>query len=99
MKTPVQTLQLPGTLWRIKWNPFDSQMLMVASMLGGLHVIKSTDELSLMATYDEHENIVYGGDWCFLDKSELEDYRIFCDYVLGSCSFYDHLLCLSAFSE
>ncbi|XP_050298245.1 diphthine methyltransferase isoform X2 [Anthonomus grandis grandis] len=46
-------------------------------------------------SYYEHKNISYGADWCFLDSTEVKEIDSSANVIIGSCSFYDHLLCVS----
>lgn len=99
MKTPLHSLQLPGTVWRLKWDPYDCTYLLAACMLGGAHIINMAhkSEPVINGSYYEHENITYGTDWSHLSKQEVQQYEAKGSIMLATCSFYDHLLCVSKF--
>lgn len=40
MKRPLSSLGLGGGVWRIKWNPYEPNSLLTASMHNGFHVLK-----------------------------------------------------------
>ncbi|XP_056648191.1 diphthine methyltransferase [Diorhabda sublineata] len=97
MKSEIDTIKMPGTLWRLKWDPFEQNKLLAACMLGGVHIlnIDTNNRMDLIASYFEHKNISYGADWSYLDKDECNKFDNVGDCIIGSCSFYDHLLCIS----
>lgn len=80
----------------MKWDPFSQKNLLVAGMLGGLHVI-SEDTQSIADSFYEHENLVYGADWCFMSEKIVQNYPKEGNIMIASCSFYDNLLCVSKF--
>lgn len=86
MKSAVAELETPGPLWRLKWDPFESEFLLAACMLGGVHIVNYDCEI--IGSYYKHSNIAYGADWSFQYNSN--DY----ERTIASCSFYDNLLCL-----
>lgn len=100
MKTPVNKIQMPGTLWRLKFDPFECRFLLAACMLDGAHVIDTVNvnNLKIVESYYEHKNLTYGSDWCFLDDKEVNVYDYSGNVLIGTCSFYDHLLCVSKLS-
>lgn len=59
-------------------------------MLGGMHIINTVNNLEIVESYYEHKNICYGADWAHLNANN--------EYIVGTCSFYDHLLCISKFN-
>lgn len=96
MKGPQKSLETPGTMWRIKWDPFKYKQMIIACMLGGVHIVDYTAEsLKVVHSYDEHKNIAYGTDWCHMPENELKQFDEDAKYIIGSCSFYDKLLCIS----
>lgn len=99
MKTPIHSLQLPGTIWRLKWDPYDCTCLLAACMLGGAHVINTAEnEPVINGSYYEHKNITYGSDWSYLSDKEVQQFEAEGNIMLATCSFYDHLLCVSKFN-
>lgn len=100
MKTPMHSLQMPGTVWRLKWDPYDCTYLLAACMLGGAHVINTSDKDKpvISGSYYEHENITYGIDWSYLPDEVVQQYEAEGNRMIATCSFYDHLLCVSKFN-
>lgn len=92
IKAERQKVQMPGEVWRLKWDPFKHVLLLAACMYKGIHIVnfESIDEGILVGSYYEHTNISYGVDWSYLNQNCPE-------YVIASCSFYDNLLCISEF--
>lgn len=90
-------MKTPGTLWRLKWDPFSSNFLLAACMLGGAHVIdvKNIENPEIVDSYYEHKNITYGSDWCHLSQKDVKRFNCSGNTIIGTCSFYDHLLCVS----
>ncbi|RZC34978.1 diphthamide biosynthesis protein 7, partial [Asbolus verrucosus] len=91
MKSCTNSIKMPGTLWRLKWDPFDNNFLLAACMLGGVHIINSTniEDLQIIDSYYKHKNIAYGADWSYLSPTSPDS------VIIASCSFYDNLLCVS----
>nr|XP_971820.1 PREDICTED: diphthine methyltransferase isoform X2 [Tribolium castaneum] len=83
LKNCLSLVKMPGPLWRLKWDPYDHKYLLAACMLGGVHII---DNSEIIDSYYQHKNIAYGADWSHLQTNEP---------LIGSCSFYDNLLCVS----
>ncbi|XP_060523152.1 diphthine methyltransferase [Cylas formicarius] len=99
LKTPQKTLKMPGPVWKLKWDPFSQELLLSACMLGGVHVINPfKNEMEITHSYYEHANISYGVDWCHLDSKEVEKFDQEGAAIIGTCSFYDRLLCVSKLS-
>ena len=79
----------------MKWHPSPERKndLLVACMHDGFKVIRFEEEESMISSkcgtilthFEEHESLAYGVDWSFSPSRGLES-------VVGSCSFYDHLL-------
>lgn len=88
---------MPGTLWRVKWDPFHANFVLAACMLGGVHVIDFLEEEqgTIAESYYEHTNISYGADWCHLNQSEVKKFNFDGERIIGTCSFYDRLLCVA----
>lgn len=100
IKTPISNLEMPGPLWRLKWDPWNCNYLLAACMLGGAHIIRAADknQLTIAGSYYEHKNITYGCDWCYLSEEEVQQYETEGERIIATCSFYDHLLCISKFA-
>lgn len=96
MKTPKDKVKMPGPLWRIKWDPFIYNYLLVACMLEGAHIINT--ELKFVGSYYEHKNITYGVDWSYMEDKEVAKFKQEGSRIIGTCSFYDHLMCVSKLS-
>lgn len=99
MKSPLIQLKTPGSLWRLKWDPFSFDFLLTACMFGGAHIInaKNIENVEIIDSYYEHKNITYGSDWCFLGEDAIkEQFGFDGKRIIGTCSFYDHLLCVSS---
>ncbi|XP_017770936.1 PREDICTED: diphthine methyltransferase [Nicrophorus vespilloides] len=86
-KSPLRETKMPGTMWRLKWDPYVGNHLLAACMLGGVHVLECKDRPNVVESFYDHEKIAYGVDWRHATVDE--------DIVIASCSFYDHLLCVS----
>lgn len=95
IKNPKEELKMPGPLWRLKWDPFNQKYLLAACMLGGVHIISN---MEIVDSYYEHKNIAYGADWSFLELQKVQKYSTKGNVLIGSCSFYDHLLCVATVS-
>ncbi|XP_076293228.1 diphthine methyltransferase [Lasioglossum baleicum] len=101
-KTPVSRTDLGGGVWRLKWDPFARKYLLAACMLGGFRIVdcENTEAPHVIGEYNEHKSLAYGCDWSFLNSAEVPKRALnkeTCDVCLiGTCSFYDHLLKLSA---
>jgi diphthamide biosynthesis protein 7 len=89
---PLSTTDVGGGLWRLKWHPDASRKndLLAACMHNGFSVLhydtSSFSEAEIVTRFDKHESLAYGVDWSFGPADN--DGR----FVVGSCSFYDHLL-------
>lgn len=71
-------------------------------MYGGFKIIdcKNTATLSIISEYTEHKSIAYGCDWSFLNSEEISEQilkrKIENVFLTSTCSFYDHILKVSA---
>ena len=96
---PLTRVDVGGGAWRVKWHPSPERKhdLLVACMHDGCKVIQfdiaGESEPSLKITsdtllkrFEKHESMAYGADWSFAPTSSAKD------TLIGSCSFYDHLL-------
>ena len=85
MKEPITKYDTGGGVWRIKWHPTKSEVLLTANMHNGFQILKKVnDSIEVLTKYDEHESLAYGVDWCY-DPSSIHTAPI-----IGSASFYDH---------
>lgn len=78
-----------------------------------LEVINKSDPV-IVAEFNEHESLAYGADWCHISEQVLKEklHNFIFSKVLnsdteenstdfkliGTCSFYDHKLCVSSLS-
>ncbi|XP_018574760.1 diphthine methyltransferase [Anoplophora glabripennis] len=101
MKNEISSIKMPGTLWRVKWNPINQNYLLAACMLGGIHIVKlgNVYNMTITGSYHEHKNISYGADWSYLKGDSCNKIASDATAILGTCSFYDHLLCVSKYTS
>lgn len=86
MRDPLQEVEIGGGVWRIKEHPEIREKLAIAAMYAGAFVIdRCTHKWEIKQSFKGHQSMCYGIDW--LDKG-----------TLVSCSFYDKLLAMWAFS-
>ncbi|XP_078033790.1 diphthine methyltransferase [Augochlora pura] len=101
LKSCISKIDLGGGIWRLKWDPFARKYLLAACMYGGFRIVncENTESPLVIGEYNEHESLAYGCDWSFLTSVEVAEQipttetRDVC--LVGTCSFYDHLLKLS----
>lgn len=92
MKRPISEIATGGGVWRLKWHPHGKDRLLAACMHNGYKVIDFLNELnepSIILSYDKHESLAYGVDWC-LDP--IQSGHCSKETIFASCSFYDKLL-------
>lgn len=86
MGRPLDTFDTGGGVWRAKWNPFRSDLLMLACMRTSFQFLRILPddkfEYICTATIDDGENLAYGCDWC-LEDAKNESFHV------ATCSFYD----------
>ena len=83
LKQSLKHIKMGGGVWRVKWHPSEPDVSTHACMHGGFVVVNwSTGEV--IGRYNGHESLAYGVDWC-LEMSPRQ-------FLLASCSFYDHAL-------
>lgn len=95
MREPCATMDLGGGVWRVKWHPAHANMVSIAAMRGGAHVLSwEGSELSKLSRFDGHlqhaeaiekDSLVYGIDWL----QDTED-----RWTFASCAFYDRSVCV-----
>lgn len=95
---PLCEENLGGGIWRIKQNPQQRDLLLVACMYHNFSVVEidgAFERLQTVGTYGEHESICYGADWCRLPekRSGSDGDNV---SVMATCSFYDHKLNISS---
>mmetsp|Transcript_22863 Transcript_22863/g.37628 ORF Transcript_22863/g.37628 Transcript_22863/m.37628 type:complete len:215 (-) Transcript_22863:54-698(-) len=79
MRTPVSKVHTGGGVWRLKWHPSNSDLLLAACMHYGCRVISSAgDNLTNLCEYTKHNSMAYGADWSRQSQG-----------IIASCSFYD----------
>ncbi|KAJ8664329.1 hypothetical protein QAD02_005991 [Eretmocerus hayati] len=97
LRRPISELNVGGGIWRLKWDPYKAEHLLAACMYNGFCIVDcaNLEEPKTVSEYKEHESIAYGCDWSYQraknDASEEE-----CPVLVGTCSFYDHVLKLSS---
>jgi diphthamide biosynthesis protein 7 len=95
LKNPLSTTNTKGGVWRIKWHHSDPNLLISANMYNNFHIYGSDPAfltLEQLFIYEEHESIAYGVDW---SRNE----SVHGDMIIGTCSFYDHLLNIWTFNK
>lgn len=81
-----------GGAWRVKWHPSPSRKedLLVASMHDGFKVARAHNgehaTWEVVKRFDDHRSLAYGVDWSFAPPG------VDGETLIGSCSFYDHML-------
>mmetsp|Transcript_12189 Transcript_12189/g.16844 ORF Transcript_12189/g.16844 Transcript_12189/m.16844 type:complete len:352 (+) Transcript_12189:123-1178(+) len=85
MKRPLCELNTGGGVWRIKWHPTRSDLILTACMRSGFKLVR-TNLQSELQTIDEFrpdcQPIAYGADWCYWKNDKYP-------YATATCSFYD----------
>eukprot|EP00834_Sanchytrium_tribonematis_P004462 NODE_221_length_12388_cov_2.350883.p5 type:complete len:259 gc:universal NODE_221_length_12388_cov_2.350883:11395-12171(+) len=71
-------LDCGGGIWRMKKNPNNDQIWLIAAMHGGAHIV-DLRQSQILQTFSKHESMVYGAVW--LNQTEV-----------ATCSFYDKML-------
>lgn len=101
-KRPLSETNLGGGIWRLKWDPSARKCLLAACMYGGFRIVdcERAEVPSIIGEYNEHESIAYGCDWSFLQSEDIKKQILKTEIrnvvLIGTCSFYDHTLKLSA---
>lgn len=101
LKRPIAELNLGGGIWRLKWDPYEAKNLLAACMYNGFYIVNCSnlETPEILAEYKEHESIAYGCDWSLVNgkfgvrRDWLENEN---EVLVGTCSFYDHILKLSS---
>ncbi|KAH7682865.1 diphthamide biosynthesis protein 7 [Dioscorea alata] len=88
-----RSVSLGGGVWRIKFHPFGENLVLAACMHNGFAVVKIEDEdVIVVETYDKHESLAYGADWCKGGNCCEDNNGAKNEMVVATCSFYDQLL-------
>ena len=92
----MQSINVGGGVWRLKWHPQISSKLAAAAMRGGAHILtvdcvphKEGEYSCFLKSFDHYdghpsEALTYGIDWSY-DHAWNGN-------LVGTCSFYDHSL-------
>ncbi|KAL4584922.1 hypothetical protein LXL04_009533 [Taraxacum kok-saghyz] len=87
---PVNEVNLGGGVWRIKNHSVVHGLILAACMHNGFAIVKvNGDEVKVVETYNKHESLAYGADWCRGSVCEEGEKG---KTVIATCSFYDKLL-------
>ncbi|CAO1636923.1 unnamed protein product [Sympodiomycopsis kandeliae] len=89
---PIETVEVSGGVWRLKWNPNQSNKLLAACMHGGFDVldVQEGKQTSVVKTFKGHTSLAYGSDW---DRGKKDQSDTATTTSIYSCSFYDKRLC------
>nr|XP_018909587.1 PREDICTED: diphthine methyltransferase homolog [Bemisia tabaci] len=101
MKHPINSINLGGGIWRIKWDPERGVNLATACMYNNFHLVADHgDKLEVVTSFRENSSIAYGIDFCYYGKEEMKrkfnfdtNFRY---YLLAMCSFYDHKMFIAS---
>ncbi|XP_049699629.2 diphthine methyltransferase isoform X2 [Helicoverpa armigera] len=77
LKSSINEIDVKGGVWRLKWHPSKTSILLAACMYGGFRILRVEDQMEILTEYMEHESIAYGADWKFDGN------------LVATCSFYD----------
>ncbi|KAI3765846.1 hypothetical protein L2E82_15892 [Cichorium intybus] len=82
------SINLGGGVWRIKNHSVVPGLILAACMHNGFAIVKvnGSEEVKVVETYNKHESLAYGADWCRGSVSQEGK------TVIATCSFYDKLL-------
>lgn len=82
---PLNSIKLDGGIWRIKWHPYQKNLLLIAGMRGGAYILDYQNEFKILIQNLDHgsENLTYGADW--INPNDNNKY-----YTVGTSSFYNH---------
>ncbi|XP_034830361.1 diphthine methyltransferase isoform X2 [Maniola hyperantus] len=101
LKRCITETDVNGGVWRLKWHPSNTSVVVAACMYGGFRVLRVTDEVAVVCEYVEHESIAYGADWQFGKSTAESDDKAIAESddkstaesddksIVATCSFYD----------
>ncbi|KAG0147226.1 hypothetical protein CROQUDRAFT_715149 [Cronartium quercuum f. sp. fusiforme G11] len=102
LSEPLFKDDMGGGIWRLKWHPTQPNYLLIASMHDGFKVVEIPENVKnqtirILTRFDQHTSLAYGVDW---GKEEVRVGKSINNSTLvGSCSFYDHIIHLWKFYE
>ncbi|KAI8812895.1 WD40-repeat-containing domain protein [Cladochytrium replicatum] len=94
-RRPLSDHHAESGVWRLRWHPTKSDLILAACMHNGFRILRVGDasqEPEIVATFMEHKSIAYGADWSHERGKAHSDGNI--EWLVGTCSFYDHKFCL-----
>lgn len=86
MARPLLELEMPGGIWRTRWNPYMRTEILNACTHGGFAVARVGPSVGfgqIMRTFPG--TLGYGADWCRLPATDDGS-------IVATCSFYDHVM-------
>lgn len=86
MRSPLKSIECGSGTWRVTWNPKERNLMGVAAMRAGFHVVNS-ETVEILQTESVNDHVAYGIDWHPNGNS------------LVSCSFYNNQGQFFNFSE
>ncbi|KAI9590828.1 WD40-repeat-containing domain protein [Syncephalis fuscata] len=85
-RRPLSECRVDGGVWRLKWHPTDETRLLAACMHAGARCLKvENDILTVTEQFEAHQSMNYGADWSYETQRDSQS-------LIGTCSFYDHVL-------
>jgi len=104
----VYEVDVGGGAWRVKFHPSNiagrAREVLVGAMHAGCRVVRfergimggdgdengdEGDGWRIVRTFEKHESMAYGVDWSY---KGVHSSSVAGETVVGSCSFYDHVL-------
>lgn len=95
LRRELASVHLGGGVWRVRQNPERKDWLLCANMYHNFSVVEGIEKPQVVAEYFEHGSICYGADWSRNGALAGRENS----YIMGTCSFYDHKLCVSRVTE
>jgi diphthamide biosynthesis protein 7 len=105
LKQSLSSCEVGGGVWRIKWHPYYSFILLSACMRAGFKILntqlhcfdnKITNySCNIISSYRTNcENLAYGIDWCYRTEFISSQNLSFTPSLAATCSFYDNFCSL-----